>query len=235
MEEIYQSLLELQELDNEIILAQKRVREFEPELDLIDAPANALAQDTEGVRTRLTELQAEVRRLERGAEEKRDLLKRYEERLDKVRTQREESAVYTEIDLIRGAVEADENEALQLMDQALRAELKLDELEKKLAEARAEIGPRRRELEAAQAAASDELAVIRDRRENRAVRLDPKIMQLYDRIRAGKTQVVITGLTPDGACGSCFGFIPIQRQVEIQQGPDLLRCEECGVILHPGN
>lgn len=235
MEEIYQSLLKLQELDNEIVLAEEKVLGFAPELDLVDAPAAALARETEAVRTRLTELQEAVRRLERGAAEKQDLLKRYEDRLDKVRTQREESAVYTEIDLVRGALDAEETETLELMDQALRAELKLDELERKLAEARAALGPRRLELETARASATDELAVIKDRRRNQALRLDPDLIQLYDRIRSGKTRVAITGLTPDGACGSCFGVVPIQRQVEIQQGPGLLRCEECGVILHPGS
>lgn len=235
MEEIYQSLLKLQELDNEIILAEERVLGFAPELDLVDAPATALARETEAVRTRLTELQEAVRRLERGAAEKQDLLKRYEDRLEKVRTQREESAVYTEIDLVRGALDAEETETLELMDQALRAELKLDELERKLAEARAALGPRRLELETARAGATDELAVIKDRRQNQALRLDPDLIHLYDRIRSGKTRVAITGLTPDGACGSCFGVVPIQRQVEIQQGPGLLRCEECGVILHPGS
>jgi predicted nucleic acid-binding Zn-ribbon protein len=137
--------------------------------------------------------------------------------------------------MIRRAVEADETEALELMDQALRAELKLDELERNLATARASVEPRRQELEALQAEARDELAILQDRRRNQAVRLDPASLQLYERIRAGKTRVAITGLTPDGACSCCFGVVPIQRQSEIKQGPGLVRCEACGVILHPGS
>jgi predicted nucleic acid-binding Zn-ribbon protein len=235
MEEIYQSLLALQALDHEIEEAEKRVLAFGPELGVIDAPAMELAGETEAARARLTELQDSVRRLERGAVEKRDILQRYQERLERVRTMREESAAQTEIDLIRRAAEADETEALELMDQALRAELKVDELEAKLATARAAVGPRREELEALQAAANDELAILQDRRHNQVLRLNPASVQLYDRIRAGKTRVVITGLTPDGACGCCFGVVPIQRQTEIRQGPGLVRCEDCGVILHPGD
>ncbi len=235
MEEIYQSLLALQELDNEIAQAEKKVLAFGPELEVIDAPAEALARDTEAARARLAELRDSVRRLERGATEKRDLLQRYQERLERVRTSREETAAQTEIDLIRGAAEADETEALELMDQALRAELKLDELERNLATARAAIEPRRKELEGLRSEAGDELAILQDRRQNLALRLNPASVQLYDRIRAGKTRVAITGLTPDGACGCCFGVVPIQRQTEIRQGPGLVRCEDCGVILHPGS
>jgi predicted nucleic acid-binding Zn-ribbon protein len=205
MQEIYQSLLAIQALDHEIAEAEKKVSSFDPELAVVDAPATALARETETARTRLAEIRDSERRLERGAAEKRDLLQRSQERLERVRTAREETAAHTEIDLIRGAVEADETEALELMDQALRAE------------------------------AGDELAVLQDRRGNLALRVSPASVQLYDRIRAGKTRVAITGLTADGACGCCFGVVPLQRQTEIQQGATLIRCEECGVILHPGS
>jgi predicted nucleic acid-binding Zn-ribbon protein len=235
MEEIYQSLLALQELDNEIVEAERKVTAFEPELKQVDAPAQALAQETEAARARLQEQRDGARRLERGATEKRDLLQRYQERLEKVRTAREESAAQTEIDLIRRAVEADEVEALELMEQVVRSELKVDELERNLAAARASLEPRRAELASQQAAAGDEVAVLKDRRQNLALRLDRNALQLYDRIRGGRTRVAITGLTPDGACGCCFGVVPLQRQTEIRQGPGLVRCEACGVILHPGD
>jgi predicted nucleic acid-binding Zn-ribbon protein len=123
MEEIYQSLLALQELDNEIVQAERKVAAFEPELKLVDAPALALARETEAARAKLQEVRDAVRRLERGATEKRDLLKRYQDRLEKVRNMREETAAHTEIDLIQRAVEADETEALEKMEQALRSEL----------------------------------------------------------------------------------------------------------------
>lgn len=235
MEEIYQSLLALQELDNEIVQAERKVTAFEPELKLVDAPAQALAREAETARARLQEVRDAVRRLERGATEKRDLLKRYQDRLDKVRNMREETAAHTEIDLIRRAVEADETEALEAMEQALRSELKVDELERNLAAAREAVEPRRKELEAERAAAADELAILRDKRQNQTLRLERGAVQLYERIRGGHTRVAITGLTPDGACGCCFGVVPLQRQTEIRQGTGLVRCEACGVILHPGS
>jgi|SRR5690625_1063 len=235
MEDIYQSLLTLQELDGEIEEAEERVSAFDPELAVIDAPARALAEELEAAKAQLEEYRTEIRRLERTTAERQELLSRAEARLQKVRTRREEEAALTEIDLIRSAIEADETDTLGLMDRALRTELKIDELEAKLEAARAEIAPRRKELEEKKAEADHELAVLKDRRVNHAIRLDPESVQLYDRIRAGKTKIAIVGLTPDGACGCCYGFIPIQRRTEIEQGSELIRCEECGVILHPCN
>jgi len=235
MEEIYESLLALQALDVEIARAAARVESFTPEFERLDEPVRALAREVESLRTQLQELRDSARRLERGAAEKRELLKRYEDRLQRVRTAREEAAARTEIDLIQRAAEADEKEALELQDQALRAELKLDELEKKLDEARAALEPRRHELESARAAAADELVILRDRRQNHAIRINPAALRLYERIRGNNGRTAITALTPDGACSSCFGVIPLQKQVEIRQGPELVRCEFCGVILYPGS
>ena len=47
--------------------------------------------------------------------------------------------------------------------------------------------------------------------------------------------VVIAAVTADGACGHCFGMIPLQQQTEIRQARDLTRCEACGVILMPAS
>ncbi len=234
MEEIYRSLLELQEMDEEIAGTQARLAEFEPRLEEIEAPVVALEREFDAGRKRLEELRDASRRLNRAAEDKRDRLKRAEERLERVRNAREEAAVRTELHLIRTAVDADEAEAIEVMEDVTRSELKQDELEKKLGRAREEMEPKREELLAARGVVEEELAVLRDRRTNRLVRLEPSASRLYERVRAGKTRVVITSLTADGACGHCFGVVPLQQQAEIRQATALVRCEACGVILTPG-
>ncbi|HEX7120017.1 MAG TPA: hypothetical protein VF212_14585 [Longimicrobiales bacterium] len=234
MEELYRSLSELQELDDEIAGIEAKLNAFEPRLEEVDAPVVALEREFEAGRKRLEELRDASRRLNRAAEDKRDRLKRTEERLERVRNAREEAAIRTELHLIRTAVDADEAEAIQVMEEITRTELKQDELERKLGQAREERAPKRAELLEARGELERELAVLRDRRENKRVRLDPTVSRLYERVRAGKTRVVITSLTADGACGHCFGVIPLQQQSEIRQANSLVRCEACGVILTPG-
>src|SRR5690606_1148305 len=125
-----------------------------------------------------------------------------------------------------------EQEAIERMDEAKRTDLKADELERRLAAARDEVEPRRQELEAEREQVAQELAVLQDKRENQILRLDPKAARLYERIAAGHTTAVSERLTPDGACGQCFGLVPLQQQSEIRRGNTLIRCEACGVILY---
>ena len=232
MDETYQALLDLQDLDEQLEEAREKVRRFEPELEELDAPVAQAEEEVEAVRKRLEEMKLEARRLERGADDKRAQMAKFEARLERVRNAREEAAARTEIDLIRKAVEADESDAVTLMDQIKRTELKLDELEEKLEALKTETAPKREELLEGRDHASEQLDVLRDKRQNRMVRLSEEAAQLYERIRGGKTRVALAQLTGDGACGHCFSMIPIQEQNEIRRRKALHRCEACGVILY---
>src|SRR5690606_10506459 len=223
MEDIYRSLLQLQEMDEEIAGAEQRLAAYAPKLEELDAPAEALAREVEGLRAQLAEMRQDARRLERAAQEKRERLSRYQERLDRVRNPREEAAARTELDLVRRAAEADEQEALELMEQVTRTELKLEGLQRELAKMRAEVEPRRQELQQERAGAGDARAVRRDRREAPTRRLDAGAVRVYVRVRGGRTRVVLAQLPRDGECGYCCSLVPIQQRVGLRQGGSLRR------------
>lgn len=232
MDQTYQALLDLQDLDEQVSEARDKVKHFEPRLEELEAPLEAAESEVETIRKRLDEMKAEARRLERGADDKRAKMGKYEARLERVRNAREEAAAKAEIDLISKAVEADEADYINLGDQIKRTELKLDEMEEKLEELRAEVAPQREELLAGKDEAETQLKVLADKRENMLVRMSDDAARLYERIKGGKTRVALAALTEDGACGHCFSLIPIQERNEIRRKKALHRCEACGVILY---
>ncbi len=232
MDETYQALLDLQDLDEQMAEARDRVRQFDPQLEEIEAPVGSARSEVETVRKRLEEMHVEARRLERSADDKRAKMEKYEARLERVRNAREEAAARAEIDLISKAVEADEADYVNLTDQIRRTELKLAEMEKKLEDLQEEAAPKREALMEGREEAETQLQILADKRENKMVRLSDEAARLYERIRGGKTRVALARLTPDGACGHCFSMIPIQEQNEIRRKEALHRCEACGVILY---
>ena len=225
------SLKELQRLDREIDRTRKRIREFDPLFEEIEEPALALESEVENTRGRVKEMKVEERRLELSADEKRSRAKKLEDRLNEVRNVREEAAVHAELDMVRRALEGDEQEALSLLDQIRKLELKLDEQEEQLEEARAEVEPRRDELLEERASLESELSVLKERREAFVREIDDHELRIYERIKGGGRDVAVAELTPDGACSHCFSVIPLQRQHEVRHGNDMIRCEACGVIL----
>jgi len=225
------SLRELQQLDSDIREVTSRIGAFEPLLEEVEGPMMLLETEAESSRKRLREIQMEERRLELAADEKRARSKKLQERMSSVRNLREEAAVQAEWDLVRRTLEGDEQEALGLLDQIRKLEERLEQVEAELAEARAEVEPRRNELMSERAAAESELASLNSRRDDFANQIDAKERRLYESIKAGGRSVVVAELTADGACGHCFGVIPLQEQSNVRSGAAVIRCEACGVIL----
>jgi predicted nucleic acid-binding Zn-ribbon protein len=230
-EKTHATLRDLQEIDQRIAEAEDRIGEFDPQLAEVDEPAMQLEQEATTTRSRLKEMKLDERRLELAAEEKRQRIKKLQERLTQVRNVREEAAVSTEIDMLRSALDGEEQEAYTLIDHIRRLEVRLSEQERALEEAREAIEPRQRELLDLKAGAERELQELRAERESRASQVAPKALRLYEGIRGSRRRQAVSELTADGACSNCFSMIPLQLQNEVRTAGAVVRCEACGVIL----
>ncbi|MGE0160099.1 MAG: zinc ribbon domain-containing protein [Gemmatimonadales bacterium] len=224
-------LKELQKLDNRIAEARRRISDFDPRLQEVEEPALVLQGELGTTKTRLQELKLEERRLELATEEKRTRRKRLDERLGSVRNLREEAAVSAELEMVKRALQNDEQEMLGLIDQLRKTEERARELEGSYAEASERVGPKREELLAERTEAEKELETLRADRTRFVAGVDAAELKIYDAIRAGGRTTAVADLTEDGACGHCFGMVPLQLRNEIRHGEELIRCESCGVIL----
>ena len=225
------ALKELQRLDGEIQEAEKRAAAVGPQLEDVEGPALQLDTEAGATRARFQGMKLDERRHELAADEKRARSKTLQERLLTVRNVREEAAVTAELSMVQRTLEGEEQDALTLLDQIHKMETRLEEQEANLAEARAEVEPRRQELIKEREAIGDDIAEMRQRREEFASTMNPRQLQLYQGIRGETGRQAVAELTPDGACGHCFSVMPLQIQNEVRHGAGLVRCEACGVIL----
>ena len=212
---------------------RERIAEFDPLLAEVDEPVLILEGEVTTTQSRLQEMKLEERRLELSADEKRVRMKQLQERLLSVRNIREEAAVQTESDMLRRALEADEQEALTLLDQIRKLEDRLEEAEAALKEAQATLEPRRRELLEGQEKAQAEFSTLEVGRAAYSSQVKTDELRVYEAIKAGGRSIAVSNLTADGACGHCFNMVPLQTRTEIGNGAEMIRCEVCGVILTP--
>jgi predicted nucleic acid-binding Zn-ribbon protein len=225
------ALKELQRLDREIKDAELKAESFGPELAAVETTALQLETEAAATRARLQEMKLDERRHELSANEKRTRSKVLQDRLAAVRNVREEAAVTAELDMVRRTLDAEEQDAMTLLDQIRKMEMKLQEQDERLAAARAEIEPRRQELIQAREATTAEAAELKRKRDEFARSVNPRQLQMYNSIRGRTGRQAVSELTHDGACGYCFSMMPLQIQNEVRHGSDLVRCEACGVIL----
>ena len=224
-------LLELQTMDREIRETRDRIDSYDPMLEAVEAPALRLAENVGVTETRVRDLRLEERRRRLAAEEKQARVQRLEDRLNLVRTVREEAAVQAELGLVRRALDQEEQEVVNLLDQISRFEGRLEDQQTEMEEARSAVEPRRDELLAERELALGEVAALETRRQEFAVAIDARYLGAYDNLARGGRRIAVAPMTEDGACGACFSVIPLQLQNEIRTRAPLLRCEACGVIV----
>jgi len=226
-------LKELQQLDQKIAASRLASEGFQLLLEEVDAPVLRLEQEVEVLEKRLTEIKLEENRLELTIEERRVRAAKLQERMEAVRNVREEAAVHAELEMVRRALESEEQEALSLLDQIKRLEDRHEEQEAAYREALAEVEPRRKELVKEQAESEGKLETLQADRDAFASGIDPVERQIYDSIMAGAREVAVAELTQDGACGNCYNMVPLQIRNQIRHTDEMFRCEGCGVILTP--
>lgn len=229
--QISSRLLELQTIDDRIREVRERVRSFDPMLEEVDEPARKLEQEVEITSNRVRELHLEERRLRLAVDEKRLRVQRLEERLNLVRTLREEAAVQAELGLIRRALDQEEVEFVSLLDQIAKFEDRLAAQREALLEAKSAVGPKRDEILARQEAARADLATMELERDLFTSGIDKRYLSVYDALKRSGRRSSVTRMTVNGACGVCFSLIPLQLQNEILTTAPLIRCEACGVIV----
>jgi predicted nucleic acid-binding Zn-ribbon protein len=225
------ALRELQKLDEQVRKIRDSVVAFDERLAEVEEPALLLEKELSQVQERLEQMQTDARRLERSADDKRARATKLDQRLERVANLREESAVRTELDLIRRAIEADEQEALQLMDQIRRVEEADEELRKRTAEAREAAEVRQAEILEERRTYRARLEELEGQRAEALGAVDDMERRVYDAFHASGRAIVVASLTEDGACGHCYGVVPLQIQNEIRRAGSMIRCEACGVIL----
>lgn len=226
-----EALLGLQDIDEEIRERESKLEDLTPEVDEAGARVREIRQRLDEARKRLEEAERRRRSDQRSVEAGRETLKRLRERAEEVQSMKQHQAVRSELATARRNLDQAEEKALESMQEVEDLERRVAAIEEELEEAEAthremseEVEARRRELE-------DEIDQRRERRKSRVGELDDETLELYERVRKGRTQEVLAPLD-GGHCGHCYTMIPPQRQNEIRSSGKLYRCEECGVILH---
>jgi len=225
------SLREIQRIDERLREILEELRAFDDRLAEVEDPALRLESELKQLKDRLSNMEADARRLERSADDKRARAEKLDERLNKVSNLREEAAVKTELDLVRKAVTVDEQEALQLIDQIRRTQVAHEDLELRTRESREQVGPQQEVLLKEREGLSSLRKDLDRRREEKLAHVTPRERKVYDAFHQSRRAIIVASLLEDGACGHCYGVIPLQIQNEVRRGSDLIRCEACGVIL----
>ena len=231
MKESLALLIKLQTVDSELMEIEEQKGDLPAQVERLSDELDELAKGAAAKRVRLEEIEHESNQLQGTLEDTRGQLKKYQEQLLLVATNRAYDALSAEIDGAKKSVDEGEFHALELIEerQLLTDELKGDEL---LAEQkRVDLDTQKKSLKSTVAANDERSTALSKERNQIQPQIESRYLGAYERISAAREGRAVVPISR-GACGVCFHRIPPQQQVEIKAMDRIVTCDSCGVILY---
>lgn len=227
-----QTLIKIQKLDLEMDELKKRARAIPAESAALDAELEEARTTLQAAQAKLKELEKRQRHEELLLEEKITLLKKYDQQLFSVKTNKEYKAILSEMDVVKAEISSIEDTILEVLtdidyvktemaaaDEALRAE------ETKVQEAKRRLD---KELEDVH----QQLADREQQKQALVPDVDEDLYQLYERIRKAKKDGPGAVPVKNDSCTGCFMQIPPQVVNELIASDRLITCQSCSRILY---
>lgn len=186
----------------------------------------------------LTKLDEEIKAIQKNVNSKELDLKSTEAEINKLRlqmnlvkTNKEYSAIKTEI----GGKEADksvlEDEILGMMTRYEEIQQRYKSFEKEFEHEGAQLKELQKHVETDLKALETEINELKKKRDKYASLLDSDTLQQYNRLVSHKDAVAIVNVV-NKVCQGCFMSVTAQTLNQLMSGRDLTFCHSCGRILY---
>jgi predicted nucleic acid-binding Zn-ribbon protein len=178
----------------------------------------------------LSKDKVEQREVELELTERQDKLKKLQERMMAIKTNKEYDALVSEIDQIKERINDLENRDMELMEAIEQYEKELEGLEGQM-EGIKKLNTE--QISSLQAQIDSVGSKIRDKEQERkdvVGRVNQRVLRAYNRIRKGKGGAAVVAVKKR-ACGACYKALPPQKIQEIKLGHRIITCDSCGRML----
>ena len=172
----------------------------------------------------------ERRRLEAEITQEQYNFQRAQRKLLDIKTNKEYTAMLTEIEGIKQKISGYEDTVLQLMEQAESQKGGIQEIEQRVEQEDLRLTEGRQRNQDEVAVLEQLLAEKWQRREEAMRRIERPLLDLYARL--GRRKGVAVAGIKNGACQGCFLNLPPQLVQEVRRNDRILTCFHCHRILY---
>jgi predicted nucleic acid-binding Zn-ribbon protein len=197
-----------------------------------------LEDEIAGLETRMKNYQSEAREMDSMVQKKKSdietskaLIKKYNDQQKNVRNNREFDSLSKEIEFQTLEIELSEKKIREFSFQAREKKRLVEETSTTLNDKKIALEAKCGELKEITGETQREEDELRKISEAYKDKIEARLYNAYQRIRANaRNGLAVVSVSRD-ACGGCFNRIPPQRQVDIKLSKKIIVCEYCGRIL----
>jgi predicted nucleic acid-binding Zn-ribbon protein len=226
-------LVKLQEIDQRIHTLELSKKEFPKELEDLQKSIDSAVGERDRVDNRSKELVKQHKNLETQIEDARTSLKKSEERLNSITTNREYDAVHSEIETHKNTILHGGHKLKSMEDETEKLKKAIDDAQTSAEQVRTEKQPRIDELQGRISSIDSDIAVVQKERDEVVKQIPPPTYRSYENIHKRRKNGRVIGLVSETEriCKVCYKVLEPQLVNEIRKGLRIQMCEGCGSIL----
>jgi predicted nucleic acid-binding Zn-ribbon protein len=229
-------LFRLQEILLEVRKKTERKEKTPDHLTHIEAAYKDALKRRQDAGSKLGQAESRKRTLESEVQDLNEQLKKYQQQLVAVKTNREYGALLNEMDGVKREVRQREDEILQLEEEVGKTRAEADEREQLFPEETAGYEEQMTEWRAEQAVLAEEIARGEAQANELRGSIDRRLLSTFDRIAKARAGVAVARVTMVGlqtaACSACNVRLRPQLLSDLRLTKEPILCESCKRILY---
>jgi len=221
-----QQLVQLQKIDDQILEHKKTLVDIPTQIDSARAELEEKKNILKVVTEEIEILQKQRKDLELEVQEENDHMAKAKTKLPAVKTNKEYTAILTEVDAIKEKVSKIEDMELEVME-ALEVKAKeIPGVEKKCKEEDVYFNEYRQKKITEEERFKQELEELMGKRKDISAQLDMVILKRYEKISNSREGRAVAGLR-ENICQGCFQQVLPQMVIEVKVAEKIHQCGGC--------
>lgn len=223
-------LLKLQNIDYDLGELE-RSKEYIPDMmENLRREITDSERKLEEIQQALSNARVEQKDVDLQLQEKQEKLKKLQERMMAIKTNKEYDALISEIDQIKANIFDLEKRGIELLEEIEKHEKELTGLDDQVANIKKLNSEQLNSLQEQIDSVGTKIQAKEKERLNLVDQVNKRVIMTYDRIRKGKGGAAVVAVKKR-ACGACYKALPPQKIQEIKLGERIITCDSCGRML----
>ena len=221
-----QQLVDLQKIDDQISEKRKIIADIPRQLDSARNELEEKKNILKVVMDEIEMLHKERKNLEQEVQSENDHMAKAKTKLPAVKTNKEYTAILTEVDAIKEKVSKIEDKELEIMEVLEIKAKEVPGVEKKCKEEDEYFNMYRQKKETEEMRLKQDLEDLEAKRKNLSSLVDTIILKRYEKIFNSREGRAVAGLR-ENICQGCFQQVLPQTVIEVKVGEKIHQCEGC--------
>ncbi len=231
MNDQLQKLIELQAIDQEIAEFDRALASIPNQIRSGQADMDAVKKKLEQAREVIADMNKSNKQLEADVQSENDHMAKIKTKLTAVKTNKEYTAIMTEVKSVKEKVSAFEDKELEIMESLEEKVGELPAIESRFKEEENNFKEYKAKKEAEYERVKGELEVIKGRRQEILETIEPKRAELYSKVKKRNDGLAVVAVR-ESMCQGCFHRLRPQMIIDIKIGEEIVECAHCFRFLY---